>query len=191
MSKLKKQRHVMVDIETLDTAESTIIPTVAAACFYFQEDGQLLYDGKVKTWILDVEDQDRMGRTVSINTIMWWMNLDYDIRSTSFSKEHVRMPVEDFLVEFGSFVNTCPLWGNCCGFDCNKIRSLYETYTGDPQSGPKFWKDRSFRTIKDMLDPYRELKPKNEAAHDPAADVVAQIEWLQAIAEKHPGVFAF
>lgn len=184
----RMQRHVMCDIETLGTRTDAVVVSVAAGRFYITEHGQVLYDDKVQSWILDMKEQQDLGRTIDQATLVWWMNQDKEAQMASFDQSLARVSLGTFLVEFKEFVNTCPVWGNGAGFDNVIVRSLFGHFDDD---GWPFWKDRCFRTIKDMHDSHRKFKPENKVAHDPTEDVRTQIRWLQAIASENPEAFSY
>ena len=63
--------HIMVDIETLDTVQSAVVLSIGAVAFdpHTKELGEKFY----VEFTTDLQAQQRLGRTISADTVTWWM----------------------------------------------------------------------------------------------------------------------
>lgn len=61
--------HGMIDLETLDTKPSCTVLSLGAIKFNPLDDSEPHSELYLK---IDVDEQDRLGRTTSDDTIAWW-----------------------------------------------------------------------------------------------------------------------
>jgi len=77
--------HAMIDLETLDTGPSATVLTLGAVKF----DPYTAKEPYAELYIkLDIDEQDRLGRTVSDSTIEWWGKQDPAIQEEAFSPDN-------------------------------------------------------------------------------------------------------
>lgn len=171
----KDSYRLMVDIETADTADTSII---------FQIGGCLFTDEKILqsfSFYLKWADNEQK-RTMSPQTIAWWDRQDPEVRKEVwYGHREERMYLEDALSkmtntfsEYGKFP-IIEIWTKGA-FDINILMSAYNQFIKMP-----FWKYgmvRDYRTAlseaKKLYD-YKETKGNN---HNAEADAVNQTENL-------------
>jgi exodeoxyribonuclease VIII len=155
-------KHVMWDIETLDTRASAVVLSIGAVTFNPNGAG---YDEQFYT-VLDLASQTAHGRTVSVDTLDWWNKQHNDARIV-FTQP--RAPVVEELQRLGEFLaGAAGVWGNGADFDNVIIGSLYESFgIRRPWS---YGKNRCFRTINSALVSAEYQKPEREGTHHNALD---------------------
>jgi len=145
--------NVMMDIETLDTGPRAAVISVGLAWF------DAYKVGHSRSMKVPLEPQLKMGRTVSADTLRWWM------RQSDAARAEFEMSGD--LDDEASLVTTMKalrhwisdskVWGCGSDFDNVIISSLMEDVGVDPWP---FWKNRCYRTLKsihaDVLEPTRE-----------------------------------
>ena len=185
--------HIMVDIETLDTQQSAVVLSIGAVVFdpHSKALGETFY----VEFTDDLESQQTKGRTISADTVRWWM-MQSDAAKVVFAKRDEddlivkgkinvasRLSTEDGLNEFSYFVarnggKKVELWGNGADFDNVILGSLYEDFgIKRPWS---YSRNRCFRTMKNI----RGVPHKTErfgVHHNALDDAITQVEHLQKI----------
>lgn len=174
--------HIMLDIETLDTKPSAVVISIGAVAFNPATDdkGEEFYYE-----FADLAIQQTMGRTLSADTVGWWMQQDALARqvfSPRAKDDLMRLATVDVLVKFSEFIGRngdkdAYIWGNGADFDNIIVGSLYESF-----GFKKPWsysRNRCYRTMKD-------LAPKTKAVrvgthHNALDDALTQAQHLQDI----------
>jgi len=140
-------RHMMIDIETLDTAVTAAILAIGAVVF--NPRGEILEDTFHVT--ISADENEKHGRTVSRSTVAWWHQQDQEAQDAVFKGPHV--PLNLALANFAQWVNrmvpTCTrVWAKSPDFDCNiLIHACAEQNVLWPF---KFWEGRCVRTIMEL-----------------------------------------
>ena len=162
--------HLMIDIETLDTRPSAVILSVAVLMFDpTTREQQELYSGN-----LDAGMQLLEGRTISLDTVKWWMQQDFEARQKAFACPTTIewRTVHAELAAILNRDNVKHIWANDPDFDCTILRD----FMGYDFKWP-FYKHRSMRTIKALF-PEAYNPPGKEygefVAHDPMEDCKKQ-----------------
>lgn len=145
------ERHLMVDLETLDVAQSAAIIAIGAvtfnprgatpeACTFHQtisKDSNLFY-----------------GRTVSKSTEDWWAVQSQEARDAVFKGPHVslNLALHNFTQWINKLTPTCTrIWAKSPDFDCSiLIHACNEQHIIWPF---KFWEARCCRTIMELAYP--------------------------------------
>ena len=158
--------HLMIDIETLDTRPTAVVLSIGILRFDPFSRVQAL-EG---SWTLDPAEQLQLGRTMSLDTVTWWMQQGYEARKKAFASELVcslEDTQRDIIGILGSN-NIGHIWANDPDFDCTILRD----FVGHDFKWP-FYKHRSIRTIKAIF-PEAYNPPGKEygesVAHDPVED---------------------
>jgi hypothetical protein len=171
--------NVMLDIETLDTAASAVVLSIGAVTF----SESLIID----TFYVDIDPEAQLaeGRTISIDTIKWWMKQSDEARKCVYDPRSVTHPIQALQL-FDAWVYTNDshsevlVWGNGSDFDNAIVNDLYKTYK---MKAP--WDhrgNRCYRTLKHhatMLMGAEELKRKlvsPKLKHNALSDAEAQAE---------------
>ena len=163
-------RHLMIDIETLDTSASAAIIAIGAVSF--DPRGEVFDEG---TFLMTCSKKSNLahGRTVSQGTVDWWSIQDQEAQDAVFAGPHT--PLNLALDGFVRWVNrispTCTrVWAKSPDFDCNilqhacKEQGIYWPF--------KFWESRCVRTIMELAYPEGEFPhielegPKHDALVD-------------------------
>lgn len=168
-------RHIMLDIETLGTKRSSIVLSIGLVAFSA--------GGIVDTQyhVLDVNAQERVGRTIDAKTVDWWMR--QDSRAQKDVVNAARTSVPHTLLDIKSFIDRRlgdgdGVWGNGAAFDNEIVKDLFDKFAmNDPWP---FWADRCFRTVKSMRG-YRDAVAnvdKGSYAHNALNDATYQANCL-------------
>jgi len=174
---------IMVDIETLDTTQSAVVLSIGAVAFdpLTKELGEKFY-----VEFTDLEVQQRVGRTVSVDTVRWWMQQD-ELAKRLFADQPVagvrRVSTAQGLSEFSAFIarnggRDMKLWGNGADFDNLIIGSLYESFSMDkPWS---YGRNRCYRTLKRLFGEGVKIN-RVGVHHNGLDDAITQATHLQEI----------
>ena len=176
--------HIMMDIETLDTKQSAVVLSIGAVVFdpHSKELGEKFY----VEFTHDLTAQQRVGRTVSTDTVVWWMQQGAAAKQifADPSPEGVRrVPTAQGLAEFASFVarnggKEVELWGNGSDFDNVIVGSLYDSFgMAKPWS---YGKNRCYRTMKRAFGENVPLV-RQGVHHNGLDDAITQAVHLQEI----------
>ena len=165
--------HTMIDLETLDTKPSSTILTLGAVKFNpltFDEPTNELY---IK---LDIDEQDRLGRTASDATLEWWMKQDPKIQEEAFS-ENDRVGITQTLSQLSKYlINSDVIWAHSYGFDMTILEDLYrQVKLPVPWN---FWQIRDSRTLFALL-PQDPRKSMQTDLHNALADAYYQAKGVQ------------
>ena len=185
--------HIMVDIETLDTVQSAVVLSIGAVAFdpHSKELGEKFY----VEFTEDLANQQIKGRTISADTVQWWMMQSDAARSIFARRDEddlitpkpanpaVRMSTEHGLNEFSYFVarnggKKVELWGNGADFDNVIIGSLYDSF--DMVKPWSYGKNRCYRTMKRVFGENVPLV-RQGVHHNGLDDAITQAVHLQEI----------
>ena len=166
--------HGMVDLETLDTRPSCVVLSLGAIKFdptSNTEPHSGLY------FKVCVDDQDRLGRTVSDDTIEWWSKQDAKAREEAFDQTGA-ISVEEALKRLAKWsVGVDTIWGQGYGFDLTILEDMCRNI-GKPIPW-NFWQIKDSRTLFGCCktDP-RKLLGQNDL-HNALADSYFQARGVQ------------
>jgi hypothetical protein len=136
-------KHIMLDLETLDTAANSAILSIGAVSFTM--DGGI--HDKIHLYVHDNDDNS----TVTVDTLLWWMGQDENARAAQIKAE--RQPMSTALGSFAGWVekqgDLAGMWGNGAAFDNVILRSAYERNGFIVPWSHRV--DRCFRTMKRMF----------------------------------------
>lgn len=137
-------QHIMLDLETLGTAVDSVILSIGAVKFDPETESPL---GEKFCLTLSIQSNLDAGRTVSGDTIKWWMGQDAEARAV-FSAPCVSL--NEALTSFVQFFDhdNYQVWGNGASFD-NAIMAHALDSMGW-KTPWKFYNDRCYRTLKAM-----------------------------------------
>lgn len=174
--------ETMIDIECFDTKHSAVVVTVAAVNFdptRIADQDEL--DANSKVWRLPVGPQEALGRTISADTVLWWLSQEKAAQEALLKAEPVNM--NQFVSEFRVFTkNSNKVWAKGPDFDCIIMSHLFEQLQA---KWPwPFYKARDVRTITDGI-PKEDLVFLEGAAHDALWDAqnqVLSVQYAKALA---------
>ena len=173
-------RHLMIDIETLDTEVSAAIVSVAAMTF--DPRGEGIDDEQTFSLTIDQRSNEAHGRSVSQGTLNWWAAQSPEAWDATFGGPHVEL--SSALRQFTRWINklspTCTrVWAKDPDFDVNILR---HACVGLNLIWPfKFWEGRSCRTAIELAYPEGSFPhiATDGPAHDAIVDVKKQIIEIQ------------
>lgn len=172
--------HASIDLETVDTRPSAIILSIGISIFDI-ESGAII-DNFYAT--PDTAEQLRTGRSLSADTLRWWMQQEAGARQVLAASQQ---PVVDVLAELDAFLmggNLGGVWGNGADFDCVILGDLYETF-----GRKKPWsysKNRCLRTLRALQHPKEIVMPQRVGTHHNALDdAIHQAKLIHAITKAH------
>ena len=139
--------HAMIDLETLATDPNATILTIGGVKFDPNTNVEPHSEFYYK---LDVDEQEKLGRTQDQGTIDWWGKQDPRIMEEAFGEED-RVGLVHFLNHMTKWmVGVDVLWGHGYGFDVTIVETVYrQMSTPIPWN---FWQVRDGRTLISLLD---------------------------------------
>ena len=179
--------HIMLDLETLDTTSSAVVLSIGAVAFdpYTNALGDKFYVEMTE----DTAAQQARGRTISGDTVRWWMQQDVQAKRVfSESIDGVeRISTFEALSRFGIFVaeqdskqiDDVEIWGNGADFDNIILGSLYDAFgLRKPWS---YSRNRCYRTMKNIGIGPRRPVTRAGVHHNALDDAITQAVHLQEI----------
>lgn len=167
-------KHVMVDLETLDTAATAAVVSIGAV-YFDPESGEL---GDTFYRAVDVASVLGSGFSVSGDTLKWWLQQSDAARQVFSAKDSTT--IQHALEEFTGFLqlhgktSDVKLWGNGAAFDNVILANAYKATGG---TAPwRFWNDRCYRTVK-ALNPAIPFT-REGTYHNALDDAVSQAKHL-------------
>ncbi len=166
-------KWVMFDIETLDVLPSAIILSIGACRFDDKND-----PSDKMALLLDLQEQVNWRRTISVDTLMWWMQQSNEGREWNFN-ENNRYPVKTALQAFSVFCQGAELfWCHGTNFDPILLEHLFK------QAGMELpWKYNTLRDSRSLKELSRE--PGTDLgemiAHKPLDDCLIQAEAVRRV----------
>ena len=160
-------KHIMIDLETMDTLPTTVVLSCGAV--FFDPEAETI--DKTHTFLAypNLQEQLDNGRTISADTLLWWMKQSSEARGDWIKARQVKLDTfrENFRTWCGDRMR---VWSNGSCFDVAIMENLLE-HTRIPW---RYWDIRDTRTLWD-IHPYDKSK-KEETAHTALEDAIAQAE---------------
>lgn len=182
--------NIMVDLETLDTGPDAVVISIGAVAF--DPETRKLGNTFYMEMSEDIDAQQRLGRTISGETLLWWMGQSAESK-TVFAKDgsvspDVRATTYEVLQKFRAFVEAhgadkVMLWGNGANFDNVILRTLYSAF--GMEAPWKFYNDRCYRSVKDLAIRLGEpdFPTRIGTHHNALDDAITQAVYLQRAIE--------
>jgi hypothetical protein len=174
-------QNIMVDLEAFDSRRTAAIVSIGAVYFdiHSQKLGEEFYVEISKKGILNQLDS---GRTMSLDTLYWWLEQSDEARDVFKSNKNVKQDIVSALHQFSAFCQKAEgrprIWGNGVDYDNVVLRDTYETYhIGAPWT---YSDNRCYRTIKNLFGARAKLK-REGAHHNGLADAITQAKHLMAM----------
>lgn len=151
--------NIMIDLETMSTANNAAIISIGAVAF----DNQFL--GASFSRVVDLKSCINVDMDISAETIMWWMQQE---SAAKFAAVAQGISINQALIDFSEWLTqytNVKIWGNGVDFD-NVI--LSNAYKACSLPLPwKFYNNRCYRTIKSL---YPGVPMKRYGTHHSAID---------------------
>lgn len=188
---MTKPLHVMVDLETLGTHQNAVVTQISAVPFTEDE----IFIDKAFNVYLNVDEQQKVGRTISGSTVAWWLNQHVEAREILSNGLRNPAPVENALHDFHNWPSLIGytwsqvhgIWAKGPSFDLAIVDHLAEQFDMRSPFLGKFRQYRDVRTLEPYVSAYgigkaHENTPAGYVgyAHDALFDCVKQIKDVQA-----------
>jgi hypothetical protein len=173
--------HGTIDLETIDTSPGATVLSLGAIKFNPLDDSEPHSELYLK---IDIDQQDRLGRTVSDSTIEWWGKQDAKIRDEAFDQTGA-VSVEEALKQISKWVvGVDTLWGQGYGFDYTILEDMFRKAARPIPWN--FWIIRDSRTLFGccQVDPRKAFQTD---LHNALADAYFQSKAIQ-VAYKELGL---
>lgn len=177
--------HLMIDLESLGNDPETVIVSFGAVAF--NKDG-IIAKGE---WELNIQEQIDSGRTVTGDTMCWWMRQKEEARSV-FNSRNPKLSMLEFVHAFESFIDNAlekvgekedelKPWGNGANFDISVTEDFFRKVHPAGRNGLpwKFWNVWCFRTF-NHLTKCKELVQRQGVHHGAMDDAVFQAQCVIA-----------
>lgn len=156
---------VMIDIETLDVLPTATVLTIGAV--KFDPFGDDIKEPNCEKFYVrvDIDSCDRLGCTVSQDTVEWWAKQSKEAQEEAFDPNG-RISIEEAMNQLYKFCwGAKRVWSHGAGFDIVICEYLFRKIgKATPWS---FWEVRDTRTIFDLgIDPQRPPVLKHHALED-------------------------
>lgn len=171
--------HIMIDIETMGTRPTAPIISIGAVAFDATGITRNFYR------VVDLDSAVEAGAIIEPGTVMWWLVQSHDARMAL--ADDIAEPLSDVLEAFTLWATATAIdgvWGNGATFDNVLVAETYKRL--DMQTPWPFWKDRCYRTVKNMF-PAVELV-RNGTHHHALADAETQALHLIEISKAARGL---
>lgn len=174
---MDKGVQLSLDIESLDRKPSSVVLTVGAT-FIDVDTGVIVDEGY---WRIEREEQLKLGRTIGMETLDFWMGQAYDTRVEAFPGPDVMLtPVWSFILELGHAWerNKCQAaWGNGASFDLGILESLADSFGACMP-----WDFRQQRCLRTLAKQMPQVpRPKADIPHHAQFDARAQAVYLHRL----------
>lgn len=140
--------NCMIDLETLGTSPDSVILSIAAVLFNpfeITKDTSTLPGIQL---LLDIEEQEKLGRTIDEDTVLWWTTQPQSVQDVIFA-ENGRLPVSDALTQLTKFCwNKSRVWVQGPDFDIALLNHIYKQT--NVARAWKYWQARDSRTLLDF-----------------------------------------
>ena len=168
------KHNVMVDLETMSTANNAAIISIGAVQFNEHE----VSPKQFYTTVLLKSSTDA-GLQINADTVLWWMKQSDNARSILLNNG---VTLTEALLMFNHWLpKNATMWGNGATFDNVILRSAYAATDIEP-TWP-FWKDACYRTIKNL---HPNIKQEEfGTAHNALDDAIKQANHLIKICNQN------
>jgi len=175
------QIHIMLDFETLGQKPDTAVLSLGMTAF----DKNTIHIKK--EWLFSLGGQLAIGRTITPDTLLWWMNQGDKAKALFQRVQKEGILVRDWAPEFCKTVADISkkpkVWSNGAGFDVPILESLLYRCGMEPPY--KFWDIRCYRTIKALFGIEENLK-REGTHHNALDDAIFQTQAIQRWLTDHP-----
>lgn len=166
-------KHLMLDLETMGLSPDGAIASIGAVQFDPRGEGI----GDAFYLVVDLDGQDKYGRTFTGSTIRWWLQQEEAARAELYRGDYVKLPAA--LRKFAEWVgqSSVPCWAYGATFDHSILQRAYDAVG---ERNPIHYRDQLCMRGLAKLAGGVEC-PQIGTAHNAVADATRQAHWLQAI----------
>lgn len=167
--------HVMIDIETLDTTLHSVIISIAAVKFNFNDD-------KTETFYRNIHPKtcSELGMTISQETVNWWADQSTDARkAVTINQVHIHDALEDMVEFLSDLPKHTEYWAQGIVFDYGNLQNALELC--DIQDPWLYHKISDSRTLFKFCHLDWTSYPRVGSHHNALDDCLTQIAALKEI----------
>ena len=173
--------EIMLDIETLSTANNAVIMTIGAIKFNRNKTLKKLEDYETFYRRIDMNSCLDIGLDIDSDTLSWWDQQDEKSKIEIFDVNN-RININQALEEFSEFYKgSRRVWSNGDDFDCVILSEAFKRC--NMQIPWHFWETRDCRTIMDLGNVYlKNINYKGKehhALHDCYKQLIALYKSLE------------
>lgn len=145
-------REIMLDLECTDSKRTAAIVSIGAVFFdiHKQELGEEFY---VEVSVNGIKKQIEAGRTLSLDTMVWWLGQSDGARNVWLKNNHIKQDIIHALHMFASYCSQSKerprVWGNGVDYDNVVLRDCYEMF--NIKTPWHFRDNRCYRTMKNLF----------------------------------------
>lgn len=175
------QEHLMIDFETLGTGERCAVVSLGAVMF--NKEGI----HSKKEWNFDLQEQEDIGRAITVSTVSWWMKQSpgarkvFTLPGKTWTLREWIEDLDAWYIELGIDPKDILIWSNGGDFDipiyCDIFRHLKMK---DPIP---YWGHRCFRTA-DAIFKLKDKHQRKGTFHNALDDSIYQAECLIKLWQK-------
>jgi hypothetical protein len=165
--------HVMLDLETLGTKADAVILSIGAVKFDL-ETGKMDDDGFYAS--VSVDSNLALGRKISENTLIWWMNQSKKAQAVFHEPKQTLETALLSMIEWLGHNKRC-IWSNGADFDIPMLAHAYDQLGHEPPW--EYWNSRCVRTYKSLPAAASVPKPVND--HNALRDAVNQADYVMRV----------
>lgn len=174
--------NIMLDLECLDSRAQTAIIVSVGAVYFDLETGKLGNEFYHEINLKGLHEQyDVYKRSLSFDTLVWWMQQTDDARKVFWPTEVEKVLPAYMLHEFAKFCQQAEkvkVWGNGVDYDNVCLRSLYEDY--NLRCPWHYSNNRCYRTFKSCHGNKAKLI-REGVHHNALSDSITQAKHLLAM----------
>lgn len=191
---MKRATLIQFDIETLSLHSTNAVVGeigIHVDHLFLDTDGRVrVGSDSLMSVLLDMEEQQHLGRELDIKTIQWWLNQNEAARNV-MAIVHDRKRIFDAIQTVDAFVrkhmdiayareNPVFILSSAPAFDMTNVRSLYEA--AGMEHPWQHWQEHSQRTLRKLCNPETipQRNSKNNFEHGGASDAEYQNKVLVA-----------
>lgn len=168
---MKREIHLMVDIECLSTRRNAVVTNVGL--LRFNPHTQITQ--RETNVYLELESQGEHGRVVSPETINFWLKQDREAQKQITSTHRVKM--DEFFDIFNDYTSgISKIWAKSTNFDLEILKSLHDSF--DKKWPVRYSKYTDVRSIywlnKKLKSPDIEMD-EERVSHDALSDCQIQV----------------
>lgn len=176
-------KHIMIDIETLDSTPTAVILSIAAVVF--DPHSGKYFDIPFHAHC-HIDHQISDGRSISQSTLFWWLNQD-EAAQKAITNEN-RIHIEIALMQLDEWLQKYKdswVWANSPSFDLQILENAWAQYkTDDGKLFSKHWLQRDVRTLKQYIS-FEDFDWPGATAHDAISDCYDQVAIVHAFYKQY------
>jgi exodeoxyribonuclease VIII len=154
----------MIDIETLDTADTAVILQIGGCIFDESGENTQKFDMRL-SWV-----DGQCGRTISASTVDWWLKQDAEMRQRVFYEGYRFFPKEACMEMLQLFTNVNYFWAKG-KFDFNILENMFQQCNiCPPWSFRQIFDYRTMLVMASLRYGYVETKSNTHNAMDDAVN---------------------